>query len=213
MVGTVRPCIFRGREAMEGTPAVKVNKKLVSALCGGTAVLLAVSGCGSNETGKKQDAWAKGVCDQAAAQFKKIDDANTALSHVDGGGTAKAVKSADSTAFASIAAADKSLAAIFSDAGAAPGGDGAKFEQGAVSAFTGLSAQYAGLQKQVDGLSTSDSGKFAAGLKNVSASLDKTTTSGEKAMSALRQGDMGKALAKQPGCQRVSGTATPATTS
>jgi len=198
---------------MEGTQAVKVNKKLVSALCGGTAVLLAVSGCGGDDTGKKQDAWAKGVCDQAAAQLKKIDDANTALSHVDGGSSAKAVKSADSTAFASIAAAYKSLAAIFSDAGAAPGGDGAKFEQSAVSAFTGLAGQYAALEKQVNNLNTSDRAKFAAGLQTVSASLNKTTVSGEKARSTLRQGDMGRALARQPGCLRVSGTASPATTS
>ncbi len=211
MVDTFGPCIFRGREAMEGTQAVKVNKKLVSALCTGTAVLLAVSGCGGDDTGKKQDAWAKGVCDRAAAQFKKVDDANTALSHVDGGGSAQAVKSADSTAFASIAAAYKSLAAIFSEAGAAPGGDGEKFQQGAMSAFTSLSSQYAALQKQVDSLRTGDRAKFAAGLKTVSASLDKITVSGEKTMNTLRQGDMGKALAKQPGCQRVSGTVPPKT--
>jgi len=211
VVGAIRPCKFRGREATEGTHAVKVNKKLVSALCGGAAVLLAVSGCGGDDTGKKQEAWAKGVCDQAAVQLKKVDEANTAVSHVESGGSPKDVKSADSAAFESISAAYKSLAGIFTHAGAAPGGDGAKFQQSAVGVFTSLSAQYASLQKQVNGIDTGDRSSFAGGLQSVSTSLDKTTASGEKALVTLRQGDVGKALAKQPGCQGVSGAGTPTT--
>jgi hypothetical protein len=188
---------------------VKVNKKLLPALCGGAAVLLAMSGCSSDDTGKKQDDWAKGVCDQAAAQITKIDTANTSLSKVNSAGKPQDVQQADSAAFQTISGAYKSLAGIFTKAGAAPGGDdGKKFQQNAVSVFDGLSAQYASLQKQVDGLDTSDQGKFADGLTGVSNSLDKTTASGEKSLNTLREGDLGKALAKQPGCQRVAGGGT-----
>ena len=179
-------------------------------MCGGAAVVLAVSGCSSDDTGKKQDAWAKGVCDQASVQIKKIDNANTSLSNVNSSGTPKAVQQADAAAFQSISDAYKSLAGIFTQAGAAPGGDdGAKFQQNAVKVFNDLSAQYAGLKKQVDGLDTGNQGKFADGLTSVSNSLDKTTAAGQTSLNTLRAGDLGKALSQQPGCQRVAGSASP----
>jgi hypothetical protein len=184
---------------------VKLNHKLGAALAG-AAVLLALSACSSDDTGKKLDSWAKGVCDQAAAQTKKINDANTAITKVDSGGSPEAIKTADSAAFQQISDAYKSLAGIFSQAGAAPGSDGEQFQQKAVTSLTTLSTQYAGLKKQVDALDTTDQTKFAAGLQGVSNSLKQTTADGEQALSALREGDQGKALAKQPGCQSVSGT-------
>src|SRR5882757_2841575 len=206
--------MFRGRKAMEGTHPVKVNNRLLAALCGATAVLLAVSGCSSDDTGKKRDAWAKGVCDLAAVQIKKIDDANTAISKVDSGGTPQDVKTADAAAFQSISDAYKSLSGIFSTAGPAPGGDeGTTFQQNAVSVFSALSTQYASLKEQVDGLVTSDQSKFADGLQTVSDSLNKTTTAAQTSLSTLQQGDTGKALAKQPGCQQVSGSGSPSASS
>jgi len=198
---------------MEGTHPVKVNNRLLVALSGATAVLLAVSGC-SDDTGKKRDEWAKGVCDQAATQIKKINDANTAISQVDSGGTPQDVKTADAAAFQSISDAYKSLSGIFSTAGPAPGGDeGTTFQQNAVSVFSALSTQYASLKEQVDGLVTSDQSKFADGLQTVSDSLNKTTTAAQASLSTLQQGDTGKALAKQPGCQQVSGSGSPSASS
>ncbi|MEW1858934.1 small secreted protein [Streptomyces sp. NBC_00669] len=189
---------------------MKVKKKFLAALSGGAAVLLAVSACGGDDTGKKQDDWAKGVCDQAQVQLNKINTANTSFGKVDSGGKPQDVKSADSAAFQSISDAYKSLAGIFGKAGAAPGDDGAKFQQNAVNVFNQQSAQYAALKKQVDGLDTSDQAKFAAGLGDVSTSLKQTAANGQKSLDTLRQGDMGKALAQQPGCQGVSGGSTSA---
>jgi hypothetical protein len=201
--------MFRGRKAMEGTHPVKVNNRLLAALCGATVVLLAVSGCSSDDTGKKRDAWAKGVCDQATVQIKRIDDANASFGKVDSGGNPKDVQSADAAAFGTISDAYKSLSGIFSAAGPAPGGsEGTEFQQNAVSVFSNLSTQYASLQKQVDGLSTSDQSKFADGLQTVSDSLIKTTTAAQTSLNTLRAGDTGTALAKQPGCQQVAGTGT-----
>jgi hypothetical protein len=190
---------------------VKVKKKFLTALSGGAAVLLAVSACGGDSTAKKQDDWAKGVCDQAEVQLNKIDTANASFGKVDSGGKPQDVKTADSAAFQSISDAYKSLAGIFSKAGAAPGDDGAKFQQNAVSVFNQQSAQYAALKKQVDGLDTSDQGKFAAGLGSVSTALQKTAANGQKSLDTLRKGDMGKALAQQPGCHGVAGTSPSAT--
>ncbi|WP_322975425.1 small secreted protein [Actinacidiphila bryophytorum] len=190
---------------------MKVNHRLGAALSCAAAVLAlsSLSACSSDDTGKKLDTWAKGVCDQTAAQTKKINDANTALTQVDSGGRPEAVRAADSAAFQQISDAYKALAGIFSQAGAAPGDDGAQFQQKAVTSLTTLSTQYAGLKKQVDALDTTDQNKFADGLQGVSDSFKQTSADGEKALSSLRTGDQGKALAKQPGCQSVSGTTAP----
>jgi putative intracellular protease/amidase len=190
---------------------VKANKKSTAALCGAAALLLALSACGGDSTGKKQDDWAKGVCDQVGAQTKKINDANAQISKVDSGGKPADLKAADSTAFQSISDAYKSLASIFTKAGPAPGDDGAKFQQNAVSAFNNLSSQYAALKTKADALDTSSQTKFAQSLKGVSDALAKTVTGAETSLNTLREGDMGKALAKQPGCQATapSGSASP----
>ncbi|WP_225850867.1 small secreted protein [Streptomyces sp. HPF1205] len=189
---------------------MKVTTKLSAALCGGTALLLALSACGGDDTGKKRDEWAKGVCDQATTQFTKISDASTALSKVPSNGAPATVKAADAQSFQTISAAYTSLAGIFNSAGPAPGSDGAAYQKNAVAAFTALSGQYADLKKQTDNLVTSDRQKFADGLGSVSTNLNTVVAQGQQRLKTLSQGDMGQALAKQPGCRRVSGTATPA---
>lgn len=188
---------------------MKVNTKALAVLSG-AALLLALSGCGGDDSGKKQDAWAKSVCDPAQAQLKKIDDANASLAKVDSAGTPADVKNADSAAFQNISSAYASLARVFQQAGPAPkGDDGQKFQQNAVTVFTNLSTQYEGLKKQVDALPTDDQAKFADGLQGVSTNLKKVSADGEAAKASLRTGDAGKALAKQPGCTSVAGTASP----
>jgi hypothetical protein len=199
--------MFRGRKATEGTPSVKVNTKLPAALSGAAALLLALSACGGDDTGKKQDSWAKGVCDQAAAQINRINNASTALSKVPGNGDPKAVKAADSQNFQTISAAYAALVGIFNTAGPAPGDKGAEYQKNAVAVFTGLSGKYGALKKQTDSLDTGDRQKFADGLGSVSANLNTVVTQGQQQLGTLSQGDMGKALAKQPGCQTVSGGA------
>ncbi|SHN31578.1 small secreted protein [Actinacidiphila paucisporea] len=188
---------------------MKLNHRLALSCAVALLALSPLSACSSDDTGKKLDAWAKGVCDQTAAQTKKINDANTSLTKVDSGGKPETVQASDSAAFQQISDAYKALAGIYSQAGAAPGDGGAQFQQKAVTSFTTLSTQYAGLKKQVDALDTTDQNKFAQGLQGVSDSFKQTSADGEQALSSVRQGDQGKALAKQPGCQSGSGSASP----
>lgn len=189
---------------------MKVTTKLSAALCGGAVLLLALSACGGDDTGKKRDEWAKGVCDQAATQFGRISDASTALGRVPSNGDPKTVQAADAQSFQTISAAYTSLAGIFHAAGPAPGSDGAAYQTDAAAAFTTLSGKYADLKKQTDNLVTSDRQKFADGLGSVSANLNTVVAQGQQQLKTLSQGDVGNALAKQPGCRRVPGTASPA---
>jgi hypothetical protein len=186
-----------------------VTNKFTAALTGAALVLTlgSLSAC-SDDSNKELDSWAKTVCDQAAAQVTKITDANTAITKVDSAGKPLDVRRADSAAFAQIAAAYAALSGIVNQAGDPPVDKGAALKKGAVSDLTKLSVSYAALQKQVDALNIADQAKFAAGLKTVSESLAKVSKSGEQALDTLRQGELGTAMAKQPGCQQ-GGTVSP----
>jgi hypothetical protein len=186
-----------------------VTNKFTAALTGAALVLAlgSLSACG-DDGNKELDSWAKTVCDQAAAQVTKINDANTAIAKVDSAGKPLDVRRADSAAFAQISAAYASLAGIVNQAGDPPVDKGAALKKDAVSDLTKLSVSYAALQKQVDALNIADQAKFAVGLKTVSESLAKVSKSGEQALDTLRQGELGTAMAKQPGCQQ-GGTVSP----
>lgn len=135
---------------MEGTDPV--NKKLVAALSGGAALMLALTGC-SDDSSKKLDDWAKKFCDPAQAQFKKIQDANAAMQTADDGTTdSKKVQQTDSAAFQKISDAYAALATSLDKAGAPPSDNGETAQKDAVKELNALSKGYAGLKKQVDNL-------------------------------------------------------------
>ena len=156
-------------ESHEGTKPV--NKKLAAALSGGAVLILALTGCTSEEGNKELDAWA------------------------------------DSKAFQDLADGYKARAALIRDAGAPPGVEGgAKNQQDVVKKLTDLSAAYADLKKQVDGLNTKDQGKFASGLKDVSAEMKQVETQRQNAIASLKKlesGDVKTALTSQDGCKQA----------
>lgn len=189
---------------MEGTNPVK--KKLVAALSGGAALMLALTGC-SDDGDNKLDAWAKKFCDPAQAQFKKIQDANTSMQTADSGGTdSKKVQEADSKAFQQISDAYASLAKSLDQAGPPPADGGEESQKNAVKELNDLSKGYADLKKQVDGLDTGDKGKFADGLRSLSDGINKLNKKSEQAFSKLESGDVKKAMAGQSGCQNQKAT-------
>ncbi|WP_043265426.1 hypothetical protein [Streptomyces sp. CT34] len=186
-----------------------MNKKLVAALSGGAALLLALTGCGSDNT-KKLDNWAKSFCDPAQAPFKQIQDANAAMQTADSGNTdSKKVQQTDSTAFQQISQAYAALAKSLDKAGAPPSDGGADAQKNAVKELNSLSTGYGDLKKQVDGLDTSDKLKFADGLRNLSNGINKLNAQSEQAFKKLEAGDVGKAMAKQKGCQNQGASGSP----
>ncbi len=192
---------------MEGTDPV--NKKLVAALSGGAALMLALTGC-SDDSSKKLDDWAKTFCDPAQAQFKKIQDANAAMQTADEGTTdSKKVQQTDSAAFQKISDAYKSLASSLNKAGPPPSDNGETAHKDAVKELNALSKGYADLKKQVDGLDTGDKLKFADGLRDLSNGINKLNKQSEAAFKKLESGDVGKAMAGQKGCQSQNAPASP----
>lgn len=192
--------MFRGREALEGTNPV--NKKLAAALSGGAVLVLALSGCG-DDSEEKVNAWAKDVCDQAQPQIKKRADAQQAIISTAADGKPADIQAADSKAFADIAAADKALAKAVRDAGVPPVDDGEKLQQDAVKELDATAAAYLDLKKEVDDLDPKNQQKFADGLQTVADGLKKIERMDQAALAKLQAGELGKAMAKQPGCQRA----------
>ncbi|WP_328880199.1 small secreted protein [Streptomyces sp. NBC_00299] len=187
-----------------------MNKKLTAALSGGAVLLLALTGCTSDEGNPELDAWAKKVCDAVPAQNAKISAAYVAITKAakDTTSTPKELQQADSEAFQDLADGYKARANLISNAGAPPGvKDGAKVQQDVVKKLTALSAAYGDLKKRVDGLDTKNQAKFASGLKDVSAEMKQVETQRKSAVDALKtleSGDTKKALTSQEGCKQAA---------
>jgi len=198
---------------MEGTNPV--NKKLAAALSGGAVLVLALSGCGGSgdDTDAKLDSWAKQVCLAVQPQAKKIEAANTAIQkETSDNSTPAQVRQTDSQAFQDMSDAYKAIGAAVNSAGAPDVDNGATKQQNAVKELNDISASYAALKKQVDGLDVKDQAKFADGLKDIATSLDKLSTSGNDALKTLEEGDVGKAMTKQEACKSASASASTGTT-
>ncbi|MEU0085159.1 small secreted protein [Streptomyces sp. NPDC006274] len=185
-----------------------MNKKLAAALSSGAVLVLTLSGCG-DDSEEKVNAWAKEVCDQAQPQIKKRADAQQAIISTAADGKPADIQAADSKAFADIAAADKALAKGISDAGAPPVENGAKLQQDAVKELEATASAYLDLKKNVDELDPKNQQKFADGLQTVADGLKKIERMDQAALEKLQAGELGKAMVKQPGCQRAK-TSSPA---
>ncbi|WP_055694934.1 hypothetical protein [Streptomyces prasinopilosus] len=196
---------------MEG--ADPVNKKLAAALSGGAVLVLALTGCGSSDDdNEKLNSWADQVCGAVQPQAKKIQAANAAIQkETSDNSTPEEVQKTDSKAFQDMSDAYKAIGAAVTRAGAPDVENGEKKQTDAVKELNGISASYASLKKQVDGLDTDDQAKFADGLKDIAAELDKLSKSGNDALETLEEGEVGEAMARQPSCRTATGSA-PATT-
>ncbi|WP_030898451.1 hypothetical protein, partial [Streptomyces sp. NRRL F-5126] len=179
-----------------------MKKKLAATLSGGAVVLLTLAGCGNDS---KVNDWAKGFCDRVQPQQQSIADANAAIVKATTTASSPAeVQKVDSSAFETNAKAYKALASAVKAAGAPPVDNGAATQKAAVKELNQTSAAYTQLKAKVDALDTKDQAKFAQGLGDVSTQLGKLSSGGGDALRKLQSGDLGKAIAKQPSCQKKS---------
>ncbi|MFD4566039.1 small secreted protein [Streptomyces sp. NPDC058467] len=188
---------------MEGTNPV--NKKLAAALSGGAVLVLALSGCSSDNNNDKLNSWAKQVCDAVQPQAKKIEAANAAIQkETSDNSKPEDVQKTDAQAFQDMSDAYKAIGTAVDKAGAPAVTDGEKKKTDAVKELDDISTSYADLKKQVDQLNTKDQAKFADGLKDIATQLDKLSQSGNDALKNLEEGDVGKAMAQQESCKGAS---------
>ncbi|MER7912947.1 MULTISPECIES: small secreted protein [unclassified Streptomyces] len=185
-----------------------MNKKLAAALSGGAVLVLALSGC-SDDEGNKVDDWAKTFCDQAKPQIQKRADAHQIIISTAADSKPAEIQAADSKAFQDIANADRALAKAVESAGAPPVENGEKVKQDAIKELNETAVAYEGLKKQVDALDPSNQQKFADGLQNVANGLTRIEKMDQQALAKLEEGELGQAMAKQPGCQKPTASTPP----
>ncbi|MEU9701177.1 small secreted protein [Streptomyces sp. NPDC047981] len=179
-----------------------MNKKLAVALSGAAVLALTLSGC--SDDGDKVNDWAKTVCDQAKPQIQKRADAQQLIISTAADGKPADIQAADSKAFQDIANADRALAKAIEGAGAPPVDNGEKLQQDAVKELNSTAVAYEALKKQVDALDPSNQQKFADGLQDVADGLKKIEKMDQDALAKLQSGELGTAMAKQPGCQKAT---------
>ncbi|MFE6065929.1 small secreted protein [Streptomyces sp. NPDC056525] len=185
-----------------------MNKKLAAALSGGAVLVLALSGC-SDDEGNKVDDWAKTFCDQAKPQIQKRADAHQIIISTAADSKPAEIQAADSKAFQDIADADRAMAKAVESAGAPPVENGEKVQQDAIKELNATALAYEGLKKQVDALDPTNQQKFADGLQGVADGLTKIEKMDQNALSKLEEGELGQAMAKQPGCQKPTASTPP----
>lgn len=195
-----------GPRALEGTDPL--NKKLAAALSGGAVLVLALSGC-SDDEGDKVNDWAKTFCDQAKPQIQKRADAHQIIISTAADSKPAEIQAADSKAFQDIADADRALAKAVESAGAPPVENGEKVQQDAIKELNATAVAYEGLKKQVDALDPTNQQKFADGLQSVADGLTRIEKMDQNALSKLEEGELGQAMAKQPGCQKPTASTPP----
>ncbi|MGW0711621.1 small secreted protein [Streptomyces sp. NPDC002643] len=186
-----------------------MNKKLVAALSGGAVLVLALSGCSSDDdTNEKLNSWAKQVCDDVQPQIKKIAAANASIQKETSDDSAPVdVQKADSQGFQDISDAYKAMATAIQKAGAPDVEDGAKKQKAAVAELNQLSSAYAALKTKSDELNTKDQAKFADGLEGVATELEKLSKTGSNALKELEKGEVGQAMAEQASCKSATASA------
>ncbi|MFF5423851.1 MULTISPECIES: small secreted protein [unclassified Streptomyces] len=185
-----------------------MNKKLAAALSGGAVLMLVLSGCSDDED--KVGNWAKTFCDQAKPQIQKRADAHQIIISTAADSKPADIQAADSKAFQDIADADRALAKAVESAGVPPVENGQKIQQDAVRELNATAVSYEGLKKQVDALDPTNQQKFADGLQGVAEGLEKIEKSDQAALAKLESGELGRAMAKQPGCQKPTASTPPA---
>ncbi|MEU2113517.1 small secreted protein [Streptomyces sp. NPDC019507] len=182
---------------------MKVNRKLAAAVSGGAVLVLALTGCSDDGDGGKVDAWAKSVCDQAQPQIQKRTDAQQAIISTSVDGKPADIQAADSKAFKDIADANRALASAVQAAGSPPGEGQEQLRQDAIKELNATATAYLDLKKKVDALDPKNQQKFADGLQDVAEGLKKIQKMDQVALGKLQSGELGKAMGKQKGCQRV----------
>ncbi|MEU3691100.1 small secreted protein [Streptomyces narbonensis] len=187
-----------------------MNKKLAAALSGGAVLVLVLSGCSDDEGNKVED-WAKTFCDQAKPQIQKRANAHQIIISTAADSKPAEIQAADSKAFQDIADADRALAKAVEAAGAPPVENGEKVQQDAIKELNATAVAYEGLKKEVDALDPANQQKFADGLQDVADGLTKIEKMDQAALAKLEEGELGQAMAKQPGCQKPTASVPPKT--
>jgi hypothetical protein len=189
-----------------------LTKKWLTLVAPAGLVLLGVTACGGGN-GPAVEAWAKSVCQGMQSPVQQANAALADTGAVRTGESPKALQTRLAADLGTLATANSQIAQAVQKAGVPKVDNGAQLQADAVSELNQAAGGYTKAQKSVQGLVVSDQAKFAAGLKGVGDQVQQLAELSTGALQKLQTGDLGTALAKQPGCKSVPATGTGAGTS
>ncbi|WP_052433067.1 hypothetical protein [Streptacidiphilus carbonis] len=182
-----------------------VTKKWLRLAAPAALLALGAAGCSSGN-GAKLDAWAKTVCTGLQTPVQQSNTAIADIGAVKTGESPKDLQTRLAADLGSLATANTRIAQTVQQAGAPAADNGAQTQADAVTELNQAAGGYTKVQQTVQALPSGDQAKFAAGLKGVSDQVQQLAELSTGALTKLQTGDMGTALAKQPGCKSVSAT-------
>jgi hypothetical protein len=188
------------------------TKKWLRLVAPAALVALGATACGNGDQAAV-DAWANSVCQGMRSPVQQANTARADTGAVKTGESPKALQARLVADFGALATANTQIAQAVQKAGAPKVSNGAQIQADALSELDRAAGGYTGVRKSVQGLAVTDQAKFAAGLQGVGDQVQRLAELSTSALQKLQTGDLGKALAKQPGCrsESVTGTAdTPA---
>ncbi|MFC9325053.1 small secreted protein [Kitasatospora sp. NPDC057015] len=185
-----------------------MNKRLLAVPALGALLAFGAVGCGGDNSAQL-NAWATTVCDSAKDPIAQAQAALADTAQVKEGEVPVDLQKRLSADVARLAKTNQQIAEVIDKAGAPKVDNGAAVQKDAVDELNKAAQGYLDVQKKLDALPNADQAKFADGLRSVGDQVQQLATLSTQAQSKLQSGDLGAAMAKQPGCKPGAPAAAP----
>ncbi|OKI24490.1 hypothetical protein [Streptomyces sp. CB03911] len=185
-----------------------MNKRLLAVPALGALLAFGAVGCGGDDSAQL-NAWATSVCDSAKEPIAQAQAALADTGQVKEGEGPADLQKRLSDDVARLARTNQQIAEAIDKAGAPKVDKGGNLQKDAVDELNKAAQGYLEVQKKLDGLPNTDQAKFADALRSVGDQVQQLATLSTQAQSKLQSGDLGAAMAKQPGCKPGAPAAAP----
>ncbi|MGF1431105.1 small secreted protein [Kitasatospora sp. LaBMicrA B282] len=189
-------------------PARGATRRLLTLPLLGVLLATGAAACSSDDNSAALGNWAKQVCDGVRGPVAQSQDAMKDTGVVKAGEAPADLQKRLAADLGNLSTANQQIAAAINKAGAPKVDNGAGVQQDAVTELNQAAQGYQDVQKKVAALPTDDQAKFADGLKSIGDQVQQFSQLATGALAKVQTGDLGNAIAKQPGCKsQDTGTA------
>ena len=188
-----------------------MKKRLLAVPALGALLAFGAVGCGGDNSAQL-NAWATSVCGSAKDPIAQAQAALADTGQVKEGETPADLQKRLSADVAALAGTNQQIADAIDKAGAPKVENGAGLQKDAADELKKAAEGYLDVQKKLDALPNVDQAKFADALSKVGDQVEQLATLSTQAQNKLQSGELGAAMAKQPGC-KPGGAAAAATAS
>ncbi|WP_457032008.1 hypothetical protein [Kitasatospora sp. P5_F3] len=195
-------------------PDVKLEKRLWAAPVLGLLLAAGAVACGGGGSDTAAlDSWAKKVCDSAQSPIAQSQTALADSDKVVPGEQPAELQQRLAADLGVLAATNQQLAEAISKAGELKTDGGAAVQQGAADELKKAAQGYLEAQQKLTALPNTEQAKFADALRSVGDQVQRLAQQSTAGLNKLQSGELGVAIAKQPGCKPAPKTSPSASAS